>query len=112
MRCRLCRDRAGWWRRRCDACTRLWTAWQLHRHDGLRRVLAAFADTGLPAAEIERFLDAEPEPGKGTVRDLIAADMTNELLAALGQRGEQTGVKVKRLRERGGWRSLDRRPED
>jgi hypothetical protein len=37
--------------------------------------------------------------------------MTNQLLGALGQRGSQTGGEVKVLRERGGWKGLDRPPE-
>ena len=112
MRCRLCGERAGWWRRRCRDCVRLWAAWQEHRSSGLRRVLAALADTGVEPGKIERFLAGEPAPGHGTVRDLIAADMSNQLLDALGQPGDQSGAQVKRLRERGAWRGYDRRPED
>jgi hypothetical protein len=61
---------------------------------------------------IERFLEADLPHGKGTIRDQIVADMSNELLAALGQAGGQSGVDVRRLRERGAWRDYDRRPED
>lgn len=91
---------------------RLWAAWQAQRAGGLRRVLAALADTGVGPAKVERFLDGEPVPGQGTVRDLIAADMSNQLLDALGQRAEQSGAQVKRLRERGIWRGYGRRPDD
>jgi hypothetical protein len=61
---------------------------------------------------IEKFLDAELPGGRGSVRDQIAADMSNELLAALGQTGGQSGTDVRRLRERGAWRDYDRRPEE
>lgn len=112
MRCRLCGERAGWWQRWCRDCSRLWETWQASRQEGLRRVLAALAATGVEPVRIERFLDSEPEPGNGTVRDLIAADMSNQLLGALGQPGDQSGAQVKRLRARGAWRAYDRRPDE
>ena len=77
----------------------------------MRQLLAAFAASGIPAAKVERFLAAEPERGRGTIRDLIAADMSNQLLDALGQPAAQTGADVKRLRERGTWRTYHRPPE-
>jgi hypothetical protein len=78
----------------------------------MRRLLAGLGSTGASAEKIERFLDAEPRPGCGTVRDLIAAEMSNQLLAALGQRPTQSGADAKRLRERGAWRGYDQRPID
>lgn len=77
----------------------------------MRRLLDALADTGVDLDKVARFLEAEPVQGAGKVRDQIAADMANQLLTALGQTGTQTGAEVKRLRERGGWRGLDQRPE-
>lgn len=77
----------------------------------MRGILEAFEATAVSPEKLQRFLEAEPEPGKGKVRDLIAADMTNQLLGALGQKGQQTGEGVKVLRERGGWKTLDRPPE-
>lgn len=77
----------------------------------MRRLLAAFLASGVDRSKIERFLAAEPERGRGTVRDLIAADMSNQLLDALGQSAGQSGADAKRLRERGTWRTYDRRPE-
>jgi hypothetical protein len=65
----------------------------------------------VPRHTIERFPDADPS-GHGSVRDQIAADMTNQLLEALGQRARQSAAAVKRVRERGGWTALDRRPRD
>lgn len=70
-----------------------------------------FLGSGVPRAGIERFLDADPHGG-GSVRDQIAADMSNQLLEALGQRGRQTAQDVKRIRERGGWMHLDQRPRE
>jgi hypothetical protein len=78
----------------------------------MRGVLAALAATGIAPERIESFLNTEPRPGSGTVRDQIAADMSNQLLDALGQRGEQSAAQVRRLRERGAWRTYDRPPED
>ena len=76
----------------------------------MRRLLAALRATGAAPEHIERFLDAEPRRGAGTIRDLMAATMTNQLLDALGQRPSQSGSDAKRLRERGAWREYDRRP--
>ena len=74
-------------------------------------MLDFLAATGVPRHAIERFLEADPD-GRGSVRDQIAADMTNQLLEALGQRGRQSVADVKRIRERGGWTALDRRPRE
>jgi hypothetical protein len=111
MRCHLCRERTSWWRRTCAACRALWGLWQDHRFEGLPAILRSFAAAGIGAQAIERFLAAAPGGG-GTIRDQIAADMSNELLAALGQGSGQSGTDVKRLRERGAWRRYDRRPEE
>lgn len=78
----------------------------------MRRLLQALDHTGVDAGKIQRFLEAEPAPGGGTVRDLIAADMTNQLLDALGQPPSQEGGAVQRLRQRGDWRRLDRPPPE
>jgi hypothetical protein len=112
MRCRLCGDPAGWWRRRCAECRLLWQVWEEHRASGMRRLLDELLATGAGPGKIERFLAAEPRPGEGTIRDLMAAQMSNQLLAALGQAPTQNGSDAKRLRERGGWRAYDRRPTD
>jgi hypothetical protein len=86
--------------------------WQRHRFEGLPGILRQFVAVGIRREAIERFLDADLRGGRGSVRDQIAADMSNELLTALGQGGGQSGVDVKRLRERGAWRDYDRRPEE
>jgi hypothetical protein len=74
--------------------------------------LRQFVALGIGREAIERFLDADLRGGRGSVRDQIAADMSNELLAALGQGSGQSGGDVKRLRERGAWRDYDRRPAE
>jgi hypothetical protein len=78
----------------------------------MRRLLEALLATGASPIAIERFLDAEPRSGQGTIRDLVAAEMSNQLLAALGQPATQRGSDAKRLRERGAWRTYHRRPID
>jgi len=112
MRCVLCRDRAGWWRRTCADCRRLLAVWQAHRGAGMRVLLTQFAASGVASEKVARFLDAEPRAESGSIRDQIAADMTNQLLHALGQSERQTGAEVKRLRRRGAWRGFDRRPDE
>ncbi|HXQ23824.1 MAG TPA: hypothetical protein VN812_19245 [Candidatus Acidoferrales bacterium] len=74
-------------------------------------ILDLFIAAGVSQVKVERFLDADPK-GAGTIRDQIAADMANQLLEALGQRGRQSAAEVKRIRARGGWTGLDRRPPD
>ena len=111
MTCRYCRDQAGWWRRRCTECRRLLAVFQEHRGLDFRSMMQLLVDTGIPAAKIERFLEADPQ-GTGSIRDQIAADMTNDLMQALGNDTRQTAADVKKLRERGNWSNLDRRPTE
>lgn len=82
------------------------------RQGGMRHLLDALHATGARPDTIERFLNAEPRRGGGTIRDLMAAEMSNQLLAALGQAPTQSGRAAKKLRERGTWRSYDRRPSN
>ena len=111
MRCRYCRERAGWWRRECEECRRLLGVVSTHRGADMRTIMVAMSSSGVSSEKVERFLNAEPK-GQAALRDQIAADMTNQLMDALGQRGRQTAGDVKRIRERGTWVRLDRRPED
>jgi len=78
----------------------------------MRVLLRDLDASGVATDKIDRFLDSELEAGGATVRDQIAADMANQLLAALGREPSQTAAGTKVLRERGDWRSLDRRPEE
>jgi hypothetical protein len=76
------------------------------------RLLRSFAETGIGSHKIERFLDFEQHRGYGTVRDQMAADMSNQLLGALGRGQRQSREEVRRLRGRGAWRTYDRPPEE
>ncbi len=78
----------------------------------MRRLLHAFGATGVSPEQIERFLDAEPRRGQGTIRDHIASEMANQLLGALGRNASQSPEKTKKLREIGAWRNYDQRPEE
>jgi len=73
--------------------------------------MEVFIGSGASRHKIERFLESDIG-GHGAVRDQIAADMTNELLAAFGQRDRKTPEEVRRIRERGAWESLDRPPRE
>ena len=70
-----------------------------------------FLATRVTRSKIEHFLEADPDGG-GTIRDHIAASMTNDLMSALGSDVRQTAADVKRIRERGNWVNLDRRPTE
>ena len=90
----------------------LWVIWQDSRGLGMPRLLRAFEDAGVDSAAVQRFLDSEPHPGDGTIRDHVAADMANQLLDALGQPASQSSRTTKELRARGAWRKYDERPEE
>jgi len=109
MRCRACRERRRWFRRLCDECAQLLAVFNAHRGADMGAMLDAFMAVGARREAVERFLAADPD-GHGTIRDRIAADMTNDLLAAFGQTARQSVGEVKRLRERGLWGAFDRRP--
>ena len=111
MRCRYCHESAGWWRRCCTDCARLHAVFGASRGADMGTLMELFIATGAPRAKVEKFLDADPH-GTGPVRDQIAADMTNQLMEAFGQRRRQTARDVKRIRERGRWTHLDRRPPE
>lgn len=74
-------------------------------------MMQLFVDSGIAAEKIEKFLEADPE-GTGSVRDQITADMSNDLMRALGNDTRQTAADVKKLRARGNWVNLDRRPPE
>jgi len=74
-------------------------------------MMELFVASGAPRDKVEKFLSADLD-GEGAVCDQIAADMTNDLLQALGRAGRQTPRGVEYLRQRGGWMTLDRRPPE
>ena len=111
MRCQICMQRARWWRRRCDECSRLAALFAAHRGADMGTLMELFIASGAPPEKVDRFLLTDIDGG-GTVRDQIAAAMTNDLLHALGQTGRQTPRQVERIRQRGAWTMLDRRPPE
>jgi len=77
----------------------------------LVQFLDLFIETGLSREKIEAFMNADPH-GKGSVKDQITADMSSELLAAMGIRVEQTAQDVKQLREKDNWQRMGKRTEE
>ena len=75
------------------------------------KMMELFIASGAPREKVDSFLLADLD-GAGAVRDRIAADMTNDLLRALGHTGRQPAGEVERIRRRGRWLVLDRRPPE
>ncbi len=73
--------------------------------------LDLFIETGLSREKIEAFMNTDPH-GDGSVKDQITADMSTELLAAMGIPVRQTAQDVKHLREKDNWQRLDERTEE
>ncbi len=112
MRCRYCHERAGWFRRVCADCRRLLAIYTRHQGQlGLLQFLDLFINTGLPQEKIEAFMNADPN-GQGSVKDQITADMSTELLGAMGVNVRQTADDVKQLRRQGNWRGMGERPDE
>jgi len=111
MRCRVCNERAGWFRRQCAPCATLWSVYEKHRGLPLHALLPLFEGSGASVEEVRRFLAGDPD-GDGAVQDRIAADMANQLFAAFGGTpGGQTAEQVRRLRARGAWKTFGERPD-
>lgn len=112
MKCGYCQERAGWFSRVCADCQRLLRIYETHRGEiGFLQFLDLCIETGLPREKIEAFLAADPR-GEGSVKDRILADMSTELLGALGVRSQQSARDVKRLREKGTWHTMGERPKE
>ena len=112
MKCGYCREWAGWLTKVCADCRRLLDIYEAHKgQGGFLQFLDLFIETGLPREKIEAFLAADPR-GEGSVKDRILADMSTELLGAMGVNTRQSAQDVKRLRERGTWRNLGERSKD
>jgi hypothetical protein len=111
MRCRYCKESAGLWRRRCRDCRLLWEIFAAHREENMPTMFQRFRASGVAHRKIVAFFDADPT-GTGAVRDQMAADMTNELLAMLGQHKRQSAEEVRQLRQRGEWTRLGERPRE
>lgn len=112
MRCAYCQERAGWFKRICADCQRLHGLYTQQRGQiGLLQFLDICIETGLPREKIEAFLNADPH-GNGSVKDQITADMSTELLGAMGIRVQQTAQDVKLLRQKGTWQGMDEKPQE
>ncbi len=112
MKCAYCQEQAGWFKQICQDCQRLHALYTQQRGQlGLLQFLDICIETGLSREKIEAFMNADPD-GSGSIKDQITADMSTELLGAMGIRAQQTAHDVKRLRQKGGWRRMDERPEE
>ena len=112
MKCSYCQERAGWFARICQDCQRLLAVYKAHKGQiGLLQFLDLFIETGLPREKIEAFLAADPR-GEGSIKDHILADMSTELLGAMGVNARQRAQDVKRLREKGSWRGMGEPPKE
>ncbi len=112
MKCAYCHTPAGWFKKICPACQRLLQLYREHRGRlSLIQLLDLFIETGLAREQIETFLRADPH-GEGSVRDQVTAEMSSALLGAMGISQRQTAADVKRLRDKGEWTSMGRRPRE
>jgi len=112
MRCRLCRAPAGWFRRRCRTCGALWQIYEAEAGAPLHVLLPRFAEAGATPEQVRAFLAADPD-GRGALEDRIAAAMANQLFASFGGTdGRETAEQVRRLRQRGAWKTYGEPPED
>ncbi|MGH7962440.1 MAG: hypothetical protein ACRERD_11545 [Candidatus Binatia bacterium] len=112
MKCRYCHERAGWFSRVCTDCQRLLDIYETHKgQTGPLQFLDLFINTGLPREKIEAFMNADPS-GEGSIKDRITADMSTELLGAMGVNAQQSAQDVKRLREKGTWQGMGERPKE
>ena len=110
MRCVSCQEAAGWWKRRCSDCSKVLALYEQWAGElGLLQLLDLFESHRISRAKIEAALAHDPD-GRGTLRDRMAADMTNRVFADLGLSTRQTVAEVKRLRERGDASASTARP--
>ena len=99
--CIYCGERAGIWARSCKDCGRLEEKAKTYGGQvGFSELLDRLEETGVRPEKIMRFLKADPD-GRGSVRDRLTADMTNELLKTMGINERQTPDDVERIRKGG-----------
>ena len=99
--CEYCGERAGMLRRSCRDCRRLEEQTKAYGGQvGFSELLDRLEETGVHPDKIMRFLKANPD-GRGSVRDRMTADMTNELLHIMGINERQTPDDVERIRKSG-----------
>jgi hypothetical protein len=66
MRCRLCHRPAGWFRRSCAICDRLWAVVTDNRGRGFSHIFDLLLATGASTEQVRAFLAADPN-GRGSV---------------------------------------------
>ena len=99
--CVYCGEKAGIWARICKECGRLEEQARAYGGQvGFTELLDRLEETGVPPEKIMRFLRANPD-GRGSVRDRLTADMTNDLLKVMGINERQTPDDVERIRKSG-----------
>ncbi|MCY4485779.1 MAG: hypothetical protein OXF11_01505 [Deltaproteobacteria bacterium] len=97
--CVYCGERAGMLARSCKECRRLAETVQACAGQvGFSELLDRLEETGVHPERIMRFLKANPD-GRGSVRDRLTADMTNELLHIMGINERQSPDDVERIRK-------------
>ena len=98
-KCQYCGERAGLLRRSCKDCRRLEEQARAYGGQvGFSELLDRLEETGVRPEKIMRFLKANPD-GRGSVRDRLTADMTNELLHIMGINERQSPDDVERIRK-------------
>ena len=96
-----CGERAGIWARSCKDCRKLEeTAGAYGGQVGFSELLDRMEETGVRPEKIMDFLKANPD-GRGSVRDRLTAEMTNELLKVMGMNERQRPEDVERIRKSG-----------
>ena len=99
--CIYCGERAGIWARSCKDCRKLEeTAGTYGGQVGFSELLDRMEETGVRPEKIMGFLKANPD-GRGSVRDRLTAEMTNDLLKVMGMNERQTPEDVERIRKSG-----------
>ena len=99
MKCAYCREKAGFLKRTCPDCLKLVSGInKLPPAFGFRELLDTLFETGVSNTKIDLFLETDVD-GRGSLHEQLAARMTNEVMAALGQPSQMQGVDVKKVKE-------------
>ena len=85
--------------------------YQENRGAPLHAMLPLLVAAGGSEDRLRAFLASDPD-GSGAIEDRIAADMANQLFSGFGgTAGRQTPEEVRRLRQRGAWKTFGEPPE-
>lgn len=98
-KCLYCQEKAGLFRKICKECRDMLQAIrELGYSFSFRELLDHLMATNASNEKIQKFLEADLE-GKGSIRDMITARMTNQLAKTMGQPTDMLPQKVKIIRE-------------